>query len=384
MARPREIQLSLPHGAEPRCYRMVDGAAPQPLEAASGPVEHLLLVPANRVSIFAVDLPELNPRRQAEALRWAVEDRIAVDPEAQHVVALERRDDGRLVCAVVARADMQRWLAASATPPDRILPDAACLPVFADTLVLMPFDGDVLIRAGRHEFDRLEVDLLEDLLPAWLERHPEIDTLVWLGDEAPSQLAGRSVEQRPVPGCLLDTLAAGAVSSRINLATGEFGSHAALDAAPWWRRAGVLAGLALVLLLAQAVTERWLLERARDHAAADIEQRFAMLFPDIETLVRPREQAERALAALGAAGGDRFISLMRRVVPLFVGASGIGVDALRFESGRLELSLDLPGMADLEALQRQLEAAGLEVEVGELTVQGERTRARLSLRERGP
>ncbi|NCO18965.1 MAG: hypothetical protein GW900_02755 [Gammaproteobacteria bacterium] len=387
MARPQQIHLTDACSARSRRYALAAGAAPVAVEDGAGTAEQVLLVPADRVSIFAVELPEMNPRRQAEALRWALEERIAGDPEAQHVVALGRRSDGRLDCAVVARADMQRWIDAAAARPDRLIPDAACLPRIERALVLMPFGESVLVGAGPLEFDRIEPELLEDLVPAWLERHPEIEQLVWLGSEPPSELAGRPVQSRAAPAEPLDLLVVGAqaVAPNLlpNLATGEFGPPSADDAGRWLRRAAVLAGLAVVLLLGYATTERWLLERARDQAAGQIEQRFAALFPEVTTLQRPLAQAERALAELGGAGADRFVGLMRRFVPLLVGASGVSVESLRYQNARLELVLSLPGMGDLEALQRQLRAARLDAEVGEVTVQGERTRARLEIRGGG-
>lgn len=384
MSRLQQIQLTESSGRRSRRYAITAGASPTPVDAPAGDAEQVLLVPADRISVFDVELPEMNPRRQAEALRWAIEDRIAGDPEAQHVVPLGRRPDGRLNCAVVARADMQAWIDAAAQPPDRVLPDAACLPQIERTLVLMPFGESVLISAGPLQFDRIEPDLLEDLVPAWLERHPEIEHLVWLGPDAPAQLAGRSLQSQPAPAEPLDLLVAAVPSTGPSappdLAHGEFGPASDAAAGRWLRRAAVLAGVALLLLLGHGVIERVLLDRARDQAAIRIEQRFAVLFPEITTLQRPLAQAERALAELGGAGSDRFVALMRRVVPLFVGASGIQIESLRYEAARLELLLSLPGMGDLEALQRQLHAAGLDAKVGEVTVQGERTRARLELR----
>ena len=126
---------------------------------ASGPaaaVETVLLVPADRVSVVAVDLPSMSAAREAEALRWAIEEHIAGDPEQQHVVPLGRRADGRMACAVVGRADLRRWLEAGSRPPDRILPDAACLRPEPGAIALLPSGDRVLAAAGEHDFDRIE------------------------------------------------------------------------------------------------------------------------------------------------------------------------------------------------------------------------------------
>ena len=165
--------------------RGVTPAAPD----ASG-VESVLLVPADRVSVVAVDLPAMSPSREAEALRWAIEEHIAGDPEQQHVVPLGRRGDGRMACAVVARAELRGWVDAASRPPDRIVPDAACLRPDAGAIALLPSGDRVLASAGGHDFDRLEPELLEDLLPEWRARLGGGE-LVWIGDSSSARAATR-------------------------------------------------------------------------------------------------------------------------------------------------------------------------------------------------
>jgi len=338
-------------------------------------VETVLLVPADRVSVVAVDLPSMSAAREAEALRWAIEDHIAGDPEQQHVVSLGRRADGRMACAVVARADLRDWLEAAPRPPDRILPDAACLRPEPGAIELLPSGDRVLAAAGEHDFDRIEPELLEDLLPEWRARLGGGE-LVWIGDRPPAELADQSVRLRGPRGDPLSELALGIAACPVNLARGEFAPPSADQARRWRGRALTLAGLALALVLGHALIELMLLRAERVRASEEVRQRFANLFPEVTTLVRPRVQAQRELQRLRGGAGDRFLTLMRRAAPVFSAGDSVRVESLRFDGSALDLELTTPGMPDIEALQSQLRRSGLEGRLGEVTVAGDRTRAR--------
>lgn len=343
----------------------------------------IALVPAERCTTLAVDVPEMSAAKMSEALRWAAEDAIAGDPEAQHVVPVRRRADGRLVCAVAARADMEGWLAQLPRRPARVVPDAACLPLAEGEVSLLPLGDHVLVRAGEFEFDRIEPDLLEVLLPEYLERGDGPVRPAWIGEFPPQVLIeaapGHDPVVRPLGGPPLAMLAAGALESPIDLAGGEFSGR---DAAGT-RRAAVrlvwLAAAAVFLLLAGAMVEYTLLERRAADLQSRIEARITELFPDIATVVRPRAQVERELAALGGASRDRFVELMRRVSPVFSGAGEVEVRSLRFAGGVLEIELATPGLADLEALQRQLAAHELDVQLGDVEVQPDGTSGRITV-----
>jgi len=382
MARARTIRVTDVSSGETVWLRRGPDGAAVGADAAETADEHIALVPADRTAVLAVDLPPLNTQRQQQALRWAIEDRIAGAAEAQHVVALGRRDDGRLDCLVVARDDMRGWLDALPAPPDRIVPDAACLPRRAGETTLMPFGDSILVASGSHQFDRLDAGLLESLSPEMLGDGPDAPAAVWLG-EAPPALAAIELVQRAPEAGALELLARGALDSGINLATGEFASGDRLSARRHGLRAALLAVAAGVLFIAGPGVEVVTLKREQARLDAEIEARFEALFPDIETLARPRAQAERALQAR-AAGHDRFLALMARAVPVFAGAGALAVERVGYDGERLELALSVPGMADIEALQRQLGAAGLDAQLGDWTVQGERMRARLTIRPEAP
>ncbi|MBS3823750.1 MAG: hypothetical protein KGY53_07605 [Wenzhouxiangellaceae bacterium] len=344
------------------------------------------LVPADRCSLVRVDIPELSAARMARALRWAVEDSIAGDPEQQHVVPVRRAADGRLMCLVVARTDMQQWLERLPVRPGRMLPDAACLPLADAEVVLLPAGDHVLARAAEDVFDRIEPELLESLVPELMECAGESARVVWLGDAPPVQVRRYRPEVRGDAGSGLDVLAPAAlgVSGRqFNLLEGEYAARDKASSARQWRMAGWLGGLVVFLLLAGLMADYVLLKREELRMEQEIETRFTDLFPEISTLVRPRAQAERALDGLRGGSRDRFVQLMGAVSPILSGTTGVRVEALSFADGVLELELETASLADLEALQRQLNAQDIDAALRDVEVLSDATRGRMRILEAG-
>ncbi len=383
MARNERYKLIDVVTGEATIFAVADGRV-APVRDAGADAESVALVPADRCSLVRVDLPEMSSTRMAQALRWAVEESIAGDPEQQHVVPVRRAPDGRLLCLVVARRDMQQWLAGLPERPARLIPDAACLPRADDELVLMPLGDFVLARGGDDVFDRIEPELIDSLVPELIESSGRHARLVWLGDETPAKLDRFDPEKRPGGASALALLAPAALGSTgaaFNLLQGEYAELDRTSTARQWRLTGWLAGLAVVLLLAGVLAEYTMLKREQLRLERTVEARFAELFPDISTIVRPRAQAERALAELRGGSRDRFVQLMAAVSPLFSGAGGIKVASIGYIEGTLDLELETASLADLEALQRQLRAQDIDAALQNVEVLTESTRGRIRISE---
>lgn len=366
-------------------FRLVDAVSGDELVVdaagarAEGPASaEVLLVPADRIAMVVVELPEMSAGRMQQALRWAVEDQIAGDAERQHVVPLERIDDQRIRCLVVSREDLDRWRDGRLTVPQRITPDAACLPWRDGQVVLLP-DGDaVLVRSGPTTFDRLDRDLLEVLLPEFEANLETAARRIWIGDEPPAWLEADHLERRPAPASKLAVLAPGAVGPaghRTNLARGKYAAGQRRPGASAWRRVAVLAFVVIALALLSVRIETWLLARENARVEARIETLAGELFPGLGPLVRPRAQLERAAALARGGSADRAVALVATIDPIFSGAEGVEIESLNYAEGRLKLALTTPGMDDLEALRRQLETRGIAIDLGEVTLSGDQVSA---------
>jgi len=381
MARSERYRLIHVVTGEVAVFAGIDGHI-GPAQDAGAEADLVALVPADRCSLVRVDLPEMSGSRMSQALRWAVEDSIAGDPEQQHVVPVRRAGDGRLLCLVVARDDMDQWLAALPERPSRLVPDAACLPRADDEVVLMQLGDFVLAHGGNDMFDRIEPELLDSLVPEFTESVGAQGRLVWLGDKPPAEIDRFAPEKRSGGASALALLAPAALGSSgaaFNLLQGEYAERDRASAARQWRLTGWLAGLAAFLLLTGALAEYTMLKREQLRLEQAVKARFAELFPDISAIVRPRAQAERALAELRGGSRDRFVQLLGAVSPLFSGARGIEVTSISYIDGTLELELETSSLADLEALQRQLRAQGIGATLQNIEVLSGSTRARIRI-----
>lgn len=363
---------------EPRtavAYRPSTGeAAGLPQARAGDP--WIGLVPADRVSVVAVDLPELRGARLGQALRWAAEDALAGNAEDQHVVPIGRRSDGRMACAVAARTDMQRWCA-DAPALAGLVPDAAALPRRAGELVLADNGDTVLARWADDGFDRLDADLLDTLLPDLIEQ-ARPTRVVWYGSTAPDCVESLDPERRDRPDRIEDLLAAHAADSPVNLMYGDFAPADARNR-PRLRWTAALAILAVALLLGDAAVEAVQLGRQADRLQAEIEMRAAEAFPGLMLLPgRERAQLERAVRDRSGAGGG-LVAVIGRISPLFAGLDGLTVESLAGSGDRVDLTLRAPGLPDLEALERQVEQRGLRATVEDVAVETGAVRARMTV-----
>ncbi len=356
-------------------YREAPGADGR-RSAAQGAEPWIGLVPADRVSVVAVDLPELRGARLSQALRWAAEDALAGNAEDQHVVPVGRRADGRMTCAVAARTDMQRWCS-DAPSLARLVPDAAALPRRDGELVLADNGDTVLARWADDGFDRLDADLLEILLPDLVEQ-ARPTRVVWYGSTAPDCVESLGPERRDRPDRIEDLLAEHAADSPVNLMYGDF---AAADERnrPRVLWTAALAMLAVALLIGDAALEALQLDRQAVRLQAEIERRAADAFPGL-TLLPGRERAQLERAVRDRSDADRgLVEVLGRISPLFTGLDDLEVESLTASGDRIDLTLRAPGLPDLEALERQVEQRGLRATVDDVAVESGAVRARMTI-----
>lgn len=337
------------------------------------------LVPADRVSVVTVELPDVRGARLNQALRWAAEDALAGDAEQQHVVPVERNAEGRMICAVAARNDMQTWCT-SAPGLSRLVPDAAALPWREGELVLAASGDAVLARWGCHAFDRLDAELLDALLPDLVDQAGP-HAVIWYGPNEPACVSELQPQRRELPGSLDALLADGAKTTPMNLLHGDF-APAGRNARPKLLWTLALVAAAALLLIADSAVEVAQLERRADTLQTEIERRSAEVFPDLQLLPgRERVLLERAVA--GRTGrSDGLVQMLRRVAPVFSALDALTVESVAGAEQRLDVSLQAPGLPDLEALQRQVEVQGLDARVEDVAVDAGSVRARLVIERR--
>src|SRR5690625_1837066 len=242
---------------------------------------------------LALELPPLGRKKLQQAARWAAEEHFAGSAEDEHVVVGPRAEDGRLNCLGIAARVMDELAEKLGTlPVERMLPDALCLPWQPGEFALAESGGRILLRWGDWSFTALDIDLAEELIDTMA---PPDSGWIWHGGQRPDWLDQSRLVQVRDGQPLLAVLGRNAEAVRVNLLSGSWAPETAAVARRQWRRAAVLAGVVVCLLLASAAVENYRLARHSQRLADDVEHQFRKVFPDISRIVRPRAQAEREL-----------------------------------------------------------------------------------------
>ena len=155
--------------------------------------------------------------------------------------------------------------------------------------------------------------------------------------------------------------------SAINLLQGEFTpAHRHVPVWRLWRRAAMLAGVAVMLALAYAGADYARL--SRESARLEIAQRDALRSsaPELAAVAGdPRSLMQSALARMrGDSSGNGLLWMLGRIGPVLANATRVQLRGLEYRNATLELGLRAPDVSALDLLREQLtNLGGLKVEV---------------------
>lgn len=350
----------------------------QPLPADSRVVA---VAPAQAVTLHRVEVPARRGAELRQAVPFALEDRLAEPVEALHF-ALGRRTGTAVEAAVVARSAIAAWLerlADAGLTPDSLRVDAQLLPRDDRSIHLVRVDSRLLLATGE-----LACAIGFEDWPQWRRRLPPLP-LFWLAAD------GRFQEGEAPPALArVDFLRYAA--TRVAAADGpdllqaEFAPRRrAASRRRQWRWAAGLAGLAVILALADAGAGV-LKEQQRRQALRDqIETVFRQALPDQRMTADPAAQFASELARqrrTGGAGGGPF-ALLKAAAPLVTQGSLYRLASVDYRLGILEMEVDASDVSSLDRLREAMAGTGLAVEVTGVSPQDDGVRGRLRLRGSG-
>ncbi|MFN3579302.1 MAG: type II secretion system protein GspL [Pseudomonas sp.] len=327
------------------------------------------LAPSTAVSLYRLTMPVRRAAAIRAALPFALEDQLSQDLEVVHCVGGPRRDDDRIVAAVVEHSSMLAWQGMFADLGWRleaILPLAVLhtqdAPV--EGLRILPSvwpdaEGQALVVAA----DQEPVFVDEALLGLWLRRRladmPEAERQVQVSDYDLKALGLSDSEYVSVgqPGSSVAEALRVALQpvAPLNLLTGPY---AVSMAAPPWRKARsamIAAAVLLGVLLTQFSIEWWLLAREQDRLQAGISSVFQSALPNSRMTPFPAEQFRQVMQGnAGANGADSSGQLLYEVLAAVKASKGASIKQFRATLGELEIELQMPSFAELESLRSEL------------------------------
>lgn len=352
-----------------------------------------LLAPAAAVSLLRVDMPARRAAAIRAALPFALEEQLSQELEEVHIVAGPRREDGRLLAAVLDRRLLAGWLAmleSAGLKPEALVPLSLLFEQYRqpDQVVLLPAPWPSVEQPVLAISPDQEVQLVErQLLELWLGRRlSQLDEgqrrLLLLGAE--SVLQGMSVDcERQIAEPAAADMWLQPMLGRslpLNLMTAEFARRSGGQDLTRFKPLAIAAGVLLGLAWLQLAAEGWVLERERMRLTDAIDAVFDQTLPN-STRVRPVDQFQQLLQAdtSGAAGGQ-LGPLLHDVMLALSEREGVTLKQLRANGAELEVELQLPSYADLEAVRESLGSRpGLREELQGADSAGEAVSARLRI-----
>ncbi|MGY4534784.1 general secretion pathway protein L [Pseudomonas sp. TE3786] len=328
-----------------------------------------LVVPVEAITACAVQLPTQKARWLRQALPFAVEELLAEEVELFHLALGTPLADGRHRIYATRQSWLQGWLAlCPATPPASIQIDADLLPEQGTQLCWV---GERWLLGGQVA---TRLALAQEDWPALVAQCPlPVHAIAPPSQALPEGIETAQREEHPYLWLASQT-------GGCNLAQGDLAIREESQGLKRWRPVLGLVGLWLVLQWGFNLAQAWQLQHKSDAIAAANTALYRELFPQDSKLINLRHQLDEHLGQGAAGGKSRLLSLME-LASTAVQADGglVRVQQLDFSDirGDLALQLQAPDFAALERLRQRLADAGLPVQLGSASREGNGVSARL-------
>ena len=325
-----------------------------------------------------VPLPRGARRDLPRLLAYALEDRLLKDPDTQHLTLSHRRpaDDGErdLAGVLVVARDRLRQLIAQLTaigrPPRRVLAEMQTAPAGGEVWQLSLSASGAILRSSPNAGLAVDGDILAPLLSQQAATAraanlapTRIDVRLTPGLAAPDLAALQAETAIPMQVAVPYLWWQGADRKATNLLQGEFAFR---DNGSAWllklRPALALGGGALAVWLLANVGEAIWMKHRLGQIGERIERIYRSSFPNapvVAPAAQMRQQLNLERARHGLLRDDDALSLLAQATEALGTDAVDGVAALRFEEGRLDLTLAGPAAARAEAVVGLLASRGL-------------------------
>jgi general secretion pathway protein L len=318
----------------------------------------IVLVPTEQVLLLTAELPLPGLRRRAEALPFAIEDRIAAPLSAVHIALGAELSPQRHLAGVVAHTVMRDWVAALAAAGlghARIVPDAVALPVPAAGFWSVDLAGGrALVRSD----DGAGLALPADHLPAAWAAAGRPRCIAY-GDALPVEMAGDEGALEPEP------LAARLGAPAIDLRQGVYALPRS-GMPTLARRIALVAALGLIAHGAIAGADTLALDHIASQRAAETRTLLAQVAPDA-TIGDDVAASAADIVPENGSGPSSFLPLLVRVggaLRQMGPAAALRSIAFDASANTLMLQVETADMAGLQRVAGALSAQGLAAESG--------------------
>jgi general secretion pathway protein L len=378
-----------------RGRRLAGPLAGLPAPSALAASDVVVIVPGEDVSVLEAKVPARSREQLLRAVPFAVEDQLADPVESLHFAIGDGERGAPLTVLAVRRERLRGWLDElrhSGVQPDLVIPETLALPTHDERASVLLDGARAIVRAGPRRGFATEAAALDDLLAVGdLPRQDGVASIALVRVDGASRpaLSARVVEEHAV-GDAIEAFARGLRGQRTdtlpNLLQGVFAAqHRGAPVRRLWRFAAALAVTLLVLALAHAVLEWWLLERRVAELQSAQQVLYRSVYPDGRVLDNPAERMRADHLQRRGAGGGGPLPLLAQLAPLLTSSTQHTVESLEYRGGTLEVGMRAPTMAALDALRESAATLpGLRVELASASAGRAGAQGTLRVQERRP
>ena len=358
----------------------------------------VVLAPSEEVFITSAALPGRNRKKLIKAVPYVVEDQIVDDLDSLHFALSAHSIHGQYLVAAIERRLMDYWdsaLRAAGIRTDTIIPDILALADAPESWTVLLESERALVRSPQGMFAS-DIENLPLMLMNLYEG---------AGEDKPEEVTVYDCS-RAAHMTRLKALTSGIEYSIVECADGAFGVFARqFDARNTvnllqgeynrqegmsrhikpWLPAASLFGLWLIWQIFVSVVEIIDLNASSEQLTRQMQEAHKAAFAGSKTPAPGYERSDmqarlnKLLEKQGQASGS-LQEMLVKTAPILKNVSGVEVNALRYNNGKLDVELTIKQSSDMEPLKKKLEEqTGWEVKTQASTVQGV-TKVRLNIK----
>ena len=359
----------------------------------------IVLVPGIDVLLLSAQVPTQNRQRLLKAMPFLLEEQLASDIEDLHFAPGERRGDGTVPCAVVARTRMDEWLARLHEfhiQPDVLAVDFLALAYEPGVWTLYKDANGVSMRSGLQSGLFVELDNLVPMLEvafdqAGAQRPARLRILDADPQTALPDLSALNIEftHEPYDAQAFLQLAHDIDrTNTINLLQGDYSRREQMGKLwrPWLPVAGLAAAF-IALHLSLSAMDYLHYKKQVQELQAGIEKVYLETFPNEKRVPNAKVQMEQHLKELrggSKGGGAGFLGLLGATAGILKSTPGLELRSVRYKEGKLDIDMTVRDLQILDKLKQLLtQQAAVDVEIVSANARGDIVESRLQIRGHG-
>lgn len=338
----------------------------------------LVLVAANSLVLNEAEIPAGASRQFESMLPYVVEDELAQDVDQLHFTILNKEAGKAHYCAID-----KGWLESQLEQlrevgchVQKVLPDVLALPDL-ESISAVELDGQWLLKKSPYTGMSVESDWLALVAQSdWVKQDDEFLPLTAYSALPKLSLAKEQEWHSDEPILVMELLAKGALSSKVNLLTGAFKPKSPINR-HWkvWRKVAMAAVFLLAVVLVDNVLQIQRYEAQAQAYRAESERIFRKALPGktkIPTVSYLKREMNREAQRLAGGGADSsMLEQMVKMPSLLKQVPTLKLTSFKYDNGREEVRLQAQS-DDFQTFEKasQLFATQFKVQQGQLNRSG--------------